>query len=432
MTTPNGPILFNSSTGSDTQGSGLGPATAVFGTTGSCTSASAVVTGIDTTGVTAGDLFWGQTSSGRQFSIIASVDSATQVTLDDTLAATHSGDLTWAIGGKRLTLAGSSRLYISGGDMKAGWTIELGSGFTEIFASSLDFYPAGSTAAGPVTVRGESGSVTVPILTFSNNGDAIIVRDSRVHLVDFELQNTNATKTAGAAIVGVTSHIKISGLIISDATNYFYRGIDCRGQKSAIVGCDVGNCVDIGILNGTGAIAQRGWRVIRNSIHDCGSHGLHIVPTGSDIFGALIANNLIRDNGGDGILWADSSLSINADICITGNIFYNNTSDGIEVTGAGDGLSTLLIESNIFDSNGSYGVNFSSVSVDASYLSGNGALLLNNAYRGNTSGATNPASIGTDDTTLTADPFVDAANGDFNINNIAGGGASLRAVTVTL
>lgn len=34
--------------------------------------------------------------------------------------------------------------------------------------------------------------------------------------------------------------------------------------------------------------------------------------------------------------------------------------------------------------------------------------------------------------TLTADPFVDAVNGDFNINNVSGGGALLRAVTYDL
>jgi len=102
MTTPNGAIVFNASTGSDSAASGLGPATAVTGSGASTTAASAVVTGINTTGVTSGDLLWVQSSSGRQFSIIASVDSGTQVTCDDTFANTE-GSRTWAIGGKRST-----------------------------------------------------------------------------------------------------------------------------------------------------------------------------------------------------------------------------------------------------------------------------------------------------------------------------------------
>ena len=52
MTAPNGPILFNNSTGSDTTASGLGAAN-VYGTGASTTGASAVVTGISTTGVSA-------------------------------------------------------------------------------------------------------------------------------------------------------------------------------------------------------------------------------------------------------------------------------------------------------------------------------------------------------------------------------------------
>jgi hypothetical protein len=39
---------------------------------------------------------------------------------------------------------------------------------------------------------------------------------------------------------------------------------------------------------------------------------------------------------------------------------------------------------------------------------------------------------GDNDITLSADPFVDSANGDFNINTTAGGGADLRAATLAL
>lgn len=58
---------------------------------------------------------------------------------------------------------------------------------------------------------------------------------------------------------------------------------------------------------------------------------------------------------------------------------------------------------------------------------------MNNAMYNNTAGAINNAptrAIGS--ITLTADPFVDAAGGDFNINNVAGGGADLRAATIVL
>lgn len=103
MTALNSAILFNSTSGSDTAASGVGPATAVTGSGASTTASSAVVTGISTTGVSSGDLLFVQSSSGRKFSVIASVDSSTQVTCDDVFANTESGR-SWAIGGKRATL----------------------------------------------------------------------------------------------------------------------------------------------------------------------------------------------------------------------------------------------------------------------------------------------------------------------------------------
>ena len=107
MTTANGNVLFNATTGSDTQSSGLGPATAVYGNTASITSGSSVVTGISTTGVTSGDLMWVLSSTGRQFSVVASVDSPTQVTCDNNFDVTETGR-TWACGGKRATLDDTS------------------------------------------------------------------------------------------------------------------------------------------------------------------------------------------------------------------------------------------------------------------------------------------------------------------------------------
>ena len=87
MTALGGPIVLNNSTGSDTTASGLGSSN-VYGSGASTTASSAVVTGISTTGVSSGDLLFVQSSSGRKFSVIASVDSSTQVTCDDVFANT--------------------------------------------------------------------------------------------------------------------------------------------------------------------------------------------------------------------------------------------------------------------------------------------------------------------------------------------------------
>ena len=52
-----------------------------------------------------------------------------------------------------------------------------------------------------------------------------------------------------------------------------------------------------------------------------------------------------------------------------------------------------------------------------------------NAYYNNT--ANYPPSMESDAITLTADPFTDAAAGDFSLNNTAGGGTVLRAISKT-
>ncbi len=139
MTAPNGPLLFNSSTGSDTAASGLGPASALSGAGASTTAASAVVTGITTTGVTAGDMLWVDSTSGRRFSIIASVDSGTQVTCDDVFDNTEASRA-WGIGGKRRSLAGSCQSLDSAGlDFDGLEVIQFEDGYTETFTSRLRF-----------------------------------------------------------------------------------------------------------------------------------------------------------------------------------------------------------------------------------------------------------------------------------------------------
>ena len=53
-----------------------------------------------------------------------------------------------------------------------------------------------------------------------------------------------------------------------------------------------------------------------------------------------------------------------------------------------------------------------------------------NAFGNNTSGARNNLPTETSDVTLTADPFTNAAGGNFALNNTVGGGAACRAAGI--
>ena len=55
-----------------------------------------------------------------------------------------------------------------------------------------------------------------------------------------------------------------------------------------------------------------------------------------------------------------------------------------------------------------------------------------NSFYNNSLGNYNGYSGGEHDVALTADPFVDAANGDFNLNATNGGGGTLRSTNYTL
>jgi len=98
-------------------------------------------------------------------------------------------------------------------------------------------------------------------------------------------------------------------------------------------------------------------------------------------------------------------------------IAYNNSSDGLSIAAsAGDGSS---FHDCIFELNGGYGVNSAT-----SYSQIKGDY---NAFKSNTSGARNNVPAGPNDVTLSADPFTNAASGDFSLNTTSGGGAACRA-----
>jgi len=394
MAAPNGAILFNNSTGSDTTASGLGAAN-VYGSGASTTGSSAVVTGIDTTGVSSGDLLWVQSSSGRQFSIIATVDSSTQVTCDDTFANTESGR-TWAIGGKRATFDNADSRRIFENDNAGDWTIRTE---TDQSLTSTITLKGNSTTTSLNTLEGSEYTKTItqtantPI--FTSNGYA----SGYWHFRNLKLQNTNATKTNANGYTQANSTTltpTFTRCVFGDATNTLKYGFVRTGGWASfnINKCHLTNCeTAIYSLGGSGEESFLIDSVIENSSSD----GILWVQAPN----LYMVNLVIANNSGIG-LNRSSNLTY-----IKGCFFISNSSHGVSSN------SDLIIDS-VFDSNGGYGI------------SGTPKTVIGNAFRNNTSGDMSSGSD-RDPITLTADPFVDAAAGDFNLNADAGGGALLRA-----
>jgi hypothetical protein len=106
---------------------------------------------------------------------------------------------------------------------------------------------------------------------------------------------------------------------------------------------------------------------------------------------------------------------------MTGCISHGNGRHGFAINSTN---STYLVSNCIATNNGGFGYIGSAT--------GTIVVLENCAARSNTSGSLSNTIFGESDypgfLALTADPYVDAAAGDFNLNNTAGGGADLRAV----
>lgn len=412
MTALNGPILFDSSTGSDTAASGLGPATALSGAGASTTAASAVVTGITTTGVSAGDLLWVQSSSGRQFSVVASVDSGTQVTCDDVFANTEASR-TWAIGGKRQTITGASAMYATtSGDAKGGWVLQMEDGFTETLSVR---FRKGGDINGPIVLQGDPAAATRPVITNSGSGNCLILGEG----YDFRVQHFDIVGNGSGT--GIVFGSGGGGSIINDitfgsASNKLATAMNLN-LPAYVYRCTIKETTGIGIFLSSQGHVDRCY--FENTIGSA-------IKTGYPEVGAVIENNIIN-NCGEGIEIATTGNPASNTRKIAGNVIYNATTYGIGITSSSHRAYYNQISGNLIVGS-SYGIYYAGTTYD----NDNSSITDQNAFYNMTTANYFNSSGGTNDITLAADPFTDAANGDFSLNSDAGGGAVLRAVSSTM
>lgn len=411
MTTPNGNILFNSSTGSDAAASGLGPTTAVTGTGGSTNGTTTVNLSVDTpnlSGVSAGDLIWVKSSSGRQFSIIASVDDvADTVTCDDIFSNTESS-LIWAIGGTRQTLDNSDSRTLFGTDgWTSEWVVELAD--NQSITSSLAL-----GASGTIT-----GGGTVRTITQSANDSCLDLGATslRPTLRWLKLENTNVTKTSahGFNINFASGSLNAYRCVFGDSTNTLNVGIQ-RGtgtpSRPLLVHCEIGFCTG----DGLNIVSNTSITLHNCFIHDNGGDGIAIGRASNGIIiGNIFANNT-------GIGFHDSLGSSSIGPSLIDNRFYNNGSHGADISSG----SPSIYSGNIFTENGGYGIQSAEPDINIFNVFGFGSIA-------NTSGSTNGGmSTGDNTITLTVDPYVNAAGNDFNINSNSAGGNLLRTTNTAI
>lgn len=414
-------ILVNSATGSDSLASGAGPGTALTGTAGATDAAGTLVTldgSPDLTAVaTDGShvIYLEDTTAGaRNFGKITAKDNgAKTVTVSNAFGLSLSG-LSWAIGGKRASVGSttSKKLFdnnAAAGDAMPGWIVEMESGHAETLSAQYILRRAGDTTDGPIILRGVGA--TYPILTFTNNGDAINPSAVRQVCQHFELRNTNATKTASRAVLPQFSNSVFMDLRIAHATDSFWKGIVFAVAAEGIIvrDCAVMNCANIGITV-TGATTE-----VRNClVKGNGSHGL--ILTGA-LYGVRVIGNIFAANTGDGVNDASTASAGRNTVAYHQNTFDANTSDGLEktATAANRPFEAGIVENNIFSNNGGYGVNFSGASVTDVFLRASAGQIRNNNHYLNTSGFSN-ITFTFDENTTNLDPsYTSTASDDYSI-----------------
>ena len=161
-----------------------------------------------------------------------------------------------------------------------------------------------------------------------------------------------------------------------------------------------------------------------HSLYDCVTQNC----TNPSWWGGPTINCIFRNNGGS-CIWYNTGLQFNI---IRGNTFYNNTTPISHYNNCSSNqIANSMIENNLFVNNSGYAIQGVNQGDCGDFPV---AIILNNAFFQNTSGNINLGAKSYTDTSdfyagniiLTANPFVDAANGDFRLNDNINGGKLLK------
>ena len=415
MTTPNGPVLFNSSTGSDTAASGLGPATALSGAGASTTAASGVVTGIVTTGVTSGDLLWVGSTSGRRFSVIASVDSGTQVTCDDVFVNTESSR-NWGIGGKRKSIAGSAYNFDNAAiDFNGVEFIQFEDGYTESTTARMRFRSP-TNYSSPLTLRTEPNAAVNARFTSNYTSDPFVFGSSQTNIyerLEFEQTNPAGSCAASGSGAGTFKYCKF-GVGATKPTSAYQ-----TSRPETFIGCEFYSA-------GPSCVSQTDEASFIECLFNGGTTGMEVTGAGATGF---LVKGCIFEGQVDGILMNNGGGTLRQWKFFVDNIF-NCTNSALRFT-TGDSLRkvTIHFSGNII-ANSTYGIEYP---VGMTLYPPSLGVYRNNAFCNiGTSNYLNSYGGQVGDVSAGSDPFVDSANGDYSLNETAGGGAVLRAAAHTV
>lgn len=393
--------------------------------------------------------------------------ASAQLSLSD-LACLNTTTLTSVTGGFTAAMVGNLIRIASGTNFTAGWyeitvrtdtnTVTLDRNPTNGSNASSGVGNVGGALAALATVvsplvggntvwiKKTSGYTTAATISMTDSGtDAAPIQVSgydqtRGDGVQAVITSTNAAATSVLSITGdhyIVRNLKLDAASLSTRCLYF-NSVAASGQ--------VDNCWFLGATQ-YGFLAQassNGGMVTRCLATGNGSSGAH-AGFGVEGYETIFDRCVARDNAGNGFsavnTWLDCVNCLAHDNTLSGyyidgdntgvRLLYctaeGNTLDGLRVADAAS-MSGALLRQNIFAANAGYGAR--SLTTDYATDTRFRVTVEANAYYGNTLGARSQMPTGSDDITLTASPFTDAANDDFSLNFTLGGGLSARGLAL--
>lgn len=416
MTSLSGPIVFNSSTGSDTAASGCGPASVVqvFITT-TAGSNTASYFSFTTLNVNAGDVMFIPSFTGRKFNVIASVTSNT-ITFDENW---DDGDGTYMsqgyVGGKRATFDNADSRFIFK-DIGTNNAAILKTETDQTLTSAI----AGTSTNAGVSAYIESADDTLKTITQTANAHHFNGGGGPLYLKKLKLDNSSSSKPASIFKWGNDTgmlNVHLEQCTLGDPTN------TCvtiqSGGGSYRTRYQLNNCI---VQNMTGNYAfdgTQGEQLITNNLFINNNICVGRSGSGGAFNGTLYGN-----------IFANSTAGVSQgrirSAFMRGNIFYNCTTGvywSIEAPRVCD--NNLFVNCTTAINN-----NINTGLYEAAYKNLYTNFFYNNTTKYTNNTAESPGRFG--DIDLQADPFVDASNGDFNLNNALGGGSVLRSTKYTL
>jgi hypothetical protein len=427
---------YVSSSGSATNGGSSEGSADVSGTAGAWVTTDADTLDLsgdspDLSGVSAGDMIYFQDATGGQGSAAASHFRITAVddgadTVDVTPSLTNAGDLsgkTWAIGGA-LTLEAAVGAYTA----NERWNVKADGTYS---ISSLQTLSTAATDGNPVHWRGYTSTIgdggrAVVSCSASSDG-AFSLTGAGILFEGFDTTCTNSAVTYVYYSTAADSiFYRCNGTFDFTVNDWTVRGVFSLAQNTLCLECNA-ECLDI--RRDCAGFRTTGTYVVPYVVgcraKSCNrgfwaqGYGAAISVINSIAEGVVSAS---YGNVKEAAVYCAVTLkqSEHSHPIIVNNTFYN-WPDGIQTTTTV--LSSISIINNIFYNISDYAIQQHSTPDTIAWL------IFNNAYGAVTSGFVSAATTLHHNTiALTADPFTDAAGGDFTLNSTSGGGADCKGV----